>query len=101
MPRYAIFAASSCWWMPKTPHMAFVHYHGGLIAGTNLWIPTAWLTFFVRATTSLARCAGHRGISRPGLRGDPGGPGDGLCDPDRRCDGVAPSRARVLGRRRL
>ena len=54
-----------------------------------------------RATASLARCAGHRGIPRPDLGRDQGRPGHGLRHPHRRRDGLAPSLADFLGRRRL
>src|SRR5512139_2455663 len=99
--------------MPNTPHMALT-YHAGATPDSkslasaadpkppeNLWRVAGSRTFSGRATTSLARCAGHRRLPRPDLDRDPGRTSDGLRHPHGRCDGLAPPRARVLGRRRL
>src|SRR5687768_1259428 len=77
-------------------------YHGGVIVPSKLeYLAGVAYLFGRRGPTSLARCAGHRGIPRSRLGGDQGGTGDGLRDPHRRRDGLAPSRAHLLGRRRL
>src|SRR5664279_5536955 len=101
MPRYVMLAASSWPWMPNTPHMA-IQIPRSAEWSTELVEANALpYRYRERASSSLARCAGHRGIPRPHLGGDPGRSRDGLRHPDGRRDGLAPSLADLLGWRRL